>query len=344
MAEFGKHLQELNPIPEPLRRKWQQNDMVPLWETENDIFAPPREQPRHWPWSVMRPILVETSEITDPAIIERRVLQLVNPTAEIAGGDATAGLMNAALQALRAGESARPHRHSINALRFILEGNGAQTIVNGRPCRMTPGDLVLTPAWAWHEHRHDGGAVSIWLDVLDGNLHRILGQAIFQPGPAIDLEPAGDEPSSACATIEPVHHGKAPDVFRYPWNDAERVLNAAPAGPDGVRKARYINPATRGACLPLIDCWLQQIDAGGQSVAASSPADTVVSVVEGEGVSRIGDREIQWSAKDTFTIPRRTVASHMASKMSRLFFASNVEVYRRLGLAEQGTGTQQPGA
>ena len=334
MPEFGAHMRELNPIPNGLREKWRQNDMVPLWETSNNIFAPSREEPRHWRWSVVKPVLLETAEITDPAIIERRVMQLVNTSVDVPGGDATAGLMNAALQALRAGESASPHRHSVNALRFVLEGEGAQTIVNGKPCRMNPGDLVLTPGWAWHEHRHVGGPVSIWLDVLDANLYRVLGHATFQGGPPNALPLLHYDGDYASANIVPLMpDATGAPVFRYPWEDVVRALEAAPVAADGSRRVRYINPLSGGACLPLIDCSVLQIEAGSTTTPFASAADTIVSVVEGEGRSVIAGREIAWSAKDTFTVPKHATASHAATAgQVRLFMASNEEVYRRLGL------------
>ena len=91
--------------------------------------------------------------------------------------------LSAAIQILLPGESARPHRHSMNALRFVLEGRGGVTVVNGKECHMEFGDLILTPAWTWHEHIHRGNEPMIWLDALDVPLHLYLGTAEFQPGP-----------------------------------------------------------------------------------------------------------------------------------------------------------------
>ena len=51
----------------------------------------------------------------------------------------------------------------------------------------------------------------------------------------------------------------------------------------------------------------------------------------------IAGREISWSAKDTFTVPKHAAASHAATAgRARLFMASNEEVYRRLGLSSGG--------
>ena len=44
-----------------------------------------------------------------------------------------------AFQYLGAGESAPAHRHTPGAIRFVIEGEGAWTTVDGDACDMTPG-------------------------------------------------------------------------------------------------------------------------------------------------------------------------------------------------------------
>ena len=64
-------------------------------------------------------------------------------------------------------EWAPSHRHTPNAVRLIVEGEGAYTTVEGQKCVMEHGDLILTPSGLWHEHGHDGDQPVIWLDVLE---------------------------------------------------------------------------------------------------------------------------------------------------------------------------------
>ena len=59
------------------------------------------------------------------------------------------------------------------------------TYVNGKPCAMAERDMILTPAWTWHEHEHRGAAPLVWLDVLDVPLHNALGTALFRQGPCV---------------------------------------------------------------------------------------------------------------------------------------------------------------
>ena len=44
------------------------------------------------------------------------------------------------------GEWAPAHRHTPNAVRIVVEGEGAYTTVNGEKCTMERGDLILTPS------------------------------------------------------------------------------------------------------------------------------------------------------------------------------------------------------
>jgi gentisate 1,2-dioxygenase len=76
----------------------------------------------------------------------RRVLMLVNPAFD--GRPYTTTNLFAGIQILEPGEMAPSHRHTPSAMRFIMEGDGGATIVNGQRCEMSPGDLILTPNWA----------------------------------------------------------------------------------------------------------------------------------------------------------------------------------------------------
>lgn len=321
-----------------LRQSWTKNRLAPLWESSNAEIGcgGPSEDARIWHWSDVRPVLLETAKLVDPSIFERRVLQLVGATGG-AGMETTAGTLNGTLQAMMSGEVARPHRHTMNALRFILEGEGAETVVDGACCPMFPGDLITTPAMTWHEHENRTDAAALWLDVLDATLMRRLGVAAFEPGPAVTAATALEGASTRTSGIP----ARAPDTaaapqtrsFRYPWAGMLNALARAPARSDGSREVRYVEPATGGPCISLIDCSVIEIPAGTATTAVRTAANAICSVVEGEGVSVLGETVLHWAAKDTFTIPQHTWFTHRTSgRLARIFVASNREVYRRLGL------------
>jgi gentisate 1,2-dioxygenase len=279
--------------------------------------------------------------MTSMATIERRVLTLVDPASE---GDAAGTTTNltAALQILMPGESARPHRHSMNALRFVLDGSGATTRVDGRDCPMAEGDLVITPGWSWHEHAHHGSAPIVWLDALDAPLHRYLGTDAFEPGPAHDVPVHADEAAFAMPSIVPELAEPPPahsPVFRYPWGEAARAVAVAPRWKDGARRVRYVNPLTGGPGMALMDCFLVQLDPGATTLPFRTTANSVCCVVEGSGESQIGNETIRWRKRDIFTLPQGNRIVHQAAGgTARLFQVSDRDMYARLGLLKEEYG------
>ena len=105
-----------------------------------------------WKASLIEAMVRESGEVV-PVGEERRALQLFNPG--LGGRWATTNTMIAAVQLLLPGEVARAHRHTPTAIRFIMEGAGAYTAVDGERVYMAPGDLILTPSWAWHDHGNE---------------------------------------------------------------------------------------------------------------------------------------------------------------------------------------------
>ena len=81
---------------------------------------------------------------------------------------AAVGWLYSGLQVMHPGEVASAHAHSASALRFIMEGEGAYTIVDGHKMTLGANDFVLTPNGTWHEHGvSSDGTPCIWQDGLD---------------------------------------------------------------------------------------------------------------------------------------------------------------------------------
>jgi gentisate 1,2-dioxygenase len=312
--------------------------VYPLWERENRHNQPP--EPAHiWRWSAINPLIDAAVAATDMGNAERRVLVMRNPHFG-EGRDGAAINLSVNFQVLMPGERARPHRHSMNALRFALEGDNATTTVEGKDCLMLPGDMILTPGWTWHEHRHEGRQRAVWIDVLDVPVHSYLETGAFEPGPAHDLA----APPPDAAFVAP---GLTPDtpsavkpyspLFRYPWDLASQALAAMPAEKDGSRRLRYTNPVTGGPVMATIDCFLVALAKGQETAARKTNSNCVCVVVDGEGQSRIGEETVSWGPKDVFTIPHNQWATHKASSNARLFQITDRELLRRLEILREET-------
>jgi len=322
---------------EVIRSRWHEAKLAPLWESPNAHKQLDHIVRSHiWRWEDTRPLIELAFNETSPEAVQRRVLQMLSPQSASLADEYTCGNVQAAFQCLLPGETARPHRHTMNALRFMLEGAGAVTLVDGKECPMAYGDLVLTPGMAWHEHRHDGDAPVVWLDVLDVPLHMYLGTAVFQPGPMEPKPETMPDAAFASPNIAPAVTYGALDrspVFRYPYEDAVRALRHAPPSPDGIRRIRYVNPLTGQGAMPLLDTSMMELDAGVTSKPMKTNANLVVAVVEGHGESQVGDQRFTWKARDVFTVPQHNWASHTAvGGDARLFVVSDADVLRRLNV------------
>src|SRR5688572_25386643 len=101
----------------------------------------PGYQAFRWRWTDVEPFTDRATQLVKPGPeAERRVILLRNPTLPPGSGGATHTL-TAAVQTVLPGEIAPSHRHTAAAIRFILQGKGTVTMVNGEPCEMNVGDL-----------------------------------------------------------------------------------------------------------------------------------------------------------------------------------------------------------
>lgn len=299
---------------------WSEAHVRPLWQMP---LAPIGANAAHlWEWRTLEPLVREALDITSPSAVERRVLSLVGPGAV---GDEfhTTTNINAGLQILKPGESARPHRHSMNALRFIIKGTGATTTVNGKVCTMDEGDLLITLGRAWHEHQHLGDTPIVWLDVLDVALHLYFGTDRFEPGPARDV------PQQANAV-----------AFHYPLADAIAAVRNAPRTPDGTRRFRYINPGTGGTVMPALDSYLVALDPNVDTVPFRTTANAVCAVVSGSGSTKAGNSQFSWQQWDVFSLPHGQWVEHRAQgEDTFLFLVTDRDIYRRLEILTEEYNT-----
>ena len=149
-------------------RRLEAKGAAPLWEVLGAIIPPeprPETVPVLWHYDDLRPLLMEAGRLLTEKEAERRVLILENPG--LRGKSRVTGSLYIGLQLILPGETARCHRHATSALRFVLEGTGAYTAVEGERTTMNPGDFILTPSWTYHDHGNPGDGPMVWLDGLD---------------------------------------------------------------------------------------------------------------------------------------------------------------------------------
>ncbi|MBI3092554.1 MAG: cupin domain-containing protein [Candidatus Tectomicrobia bacterium] len=326
----------------------------PLWMRLAEVLTnepPVRALPCLWRYADIRPLLLRAGELLTAAEAERRVLMLMNPGLE--GEVAATQTLYAGLQLILPSEIAPTHRHSPAAFRFIVEGEGAYTSVNGERLIMHPGDLILTPAWAWHDHGNETDAPTVWLDGLDVPLVKGLGAVFAQPYAAgthpvarPDNASLGLYGAGGMLPLGAAHDGPHSPLPIYPWKQARTALEqaGAPTTPhDGVI-FEYVNPLTGGPIFPTMSAYVQMLRPGEQTRRHRHMSSHVMHVVSGSGVSIIGDARLEWRAKDTFAQPGWMWHEHRnlsASELAFLFSFSDRPVLERCGLyREEDRGPQ----
>jgi gentisate 1,2-dioxygenase len=321
-------------------------NMFPLWEQLRNL-VPPQPMtsclPRIWRYQEVRPLLLESAGLISAAEALRRVLILENPGLE--GRASITQSLYAGMQLIMPGEIAPAHRHTQSALRFIVEGRGAYTAVDGERTFMEPGDFVITPAWTWHDHGNELGADAepvIWLDGLDVPLVRFL-EAGFSEDAESDRHALDRREGTSfaryghnMAPVRPLHRSQASPVFNYPYARTREALHSlsrceAPDAWDGW-KLRYTNPVNGGAPLPTIATFMQLLPAGFAGKRSRATDGTVYSVVEGSGMAVVDGYEMPFQPKDVFVVPSWKALSLRATTECVLFSYSDRPVQEALGL------------
>jgi gentisate 1,2-dioxygenase len=296
--------------------------------------------PAIWRYADIRPQLAEAAELIKAEEAFRRVLVMENPTWP--GEMRISATLYAGLQIVLPGEIAPCHRHSQTALRFIVEGEGAYTSVNGERAWMERGDFIVTPCWSWHDHANEGAAPVVWLDVLDTPLVGFLDTAFRESHEAQRqpiTRPDGTGPAAFGAGLMPV--GFAPDhnaspVFSYPYKQSRAALEklAATDGYDPCfgAKMTYINPTTGASATPTMGANLQMLPRGFDGADYRSTDSVVYCAVEGTGRVTLEDEVIAWGPNDTFVIPGWRKHALAADEDAVLFSVSERPVHEALGL------------
>jgi gentisate 1,2-dioxygenase len=293
-----------------------------LWHVYANALTPEpvkREIAYRWAWRDTRPLLYEAARLVPTEEAERRVLMLLNPG--LNGESAITPTLYAGLQIILPGEIARSHRHTPNAIRFIVEGSGAFTAVNGERTIMEPGDFVTTPTWLWHDHGNDGREPVVWLDGLDLPLVTHLSAVFYQRYHERQQplgRPIGDSTVRYARGFRPTY--EEPDrhyspIVNYPYRDARATLEhlAATDHPspfDGFM-VEYINPVTGGAVLPTMDAYLQWIPLHAALEPHRHTSSTVYLAVEGHGVLEVDDQQFEWEPHDVLVVPSWSTHRHI---------------------------------
>lgn len=344
MQELGR----LEDLPQDYRDELKALNLVPLWPSLRGVLPPhvPTRQTRatHWPYASLKPLLLKAGELTPIEKAERRVLVLANPGHGLEKMQASAA-MYLGMQLLLPGEWAPSHRHTPNAVRMIVEGEGAYTTVDGEKCPMSRGDLILTPTGLWHEHGHDGTEPVVWLDVLDLPLVYYMEASYHINGERQQVQPGRGDRAWTRAGVVPTpvfqRSDKRYPMLRYPWADTRAALLALaddqPA--QACVQVTYVNPETGEDAENILGFYALMLKPGQTlRLPARSPAQ-VFHQIEGRAEVSVDDAGQAFTLveADTCCAPGYTAVTLRNLSVDQpafLFMADESPLHRKLGVYE----------
>ena len=339
-------------------------DAGALWTVANKIepWEPvSASKPILWRYKDLRDHVLRSVDLVTPEKAGRRVIYLDNPGRRDVA--AAVGWIYAGLQVMHPGERASAHRHSASAIRFIMEGTGAYTIVDGHKMTLGHNDFVLTPNGTWHEHAvAEDGSPCIWQDGLDipfvnameanfYEVHPDLAQAVAYP--VDDMTKTwgnpGLTPGGGSWT-----KGYSP-MFKYEWEPTYEALNKLAGCSDGSPfdgvLMEYVNPVTNGPVMQTLGASMQLLRPGERTRAHRHTGSFLYHVAKGSGHSIINGQRFDWSEHDIFCVPSWAWHEHAnasATEDACLFCLNDLPVMRALGLYREQAfgenGGQQPQA
>jgi gentisate 1,2-dioxygenase len=321
-----------------------QHGMTPLWEVMRGLVTPEPASPcvpALWRYDDIRPYIMEAGDLITAKEAERRVLVLENPG--MPGQSRITRSLYAGMQLILLGEVAPSHRHMQTALRFVIEGSGAYTAVNGEKTLMHPGDFVITPQWCWHDHGNDSDGPMVWLDGLDIPIVQFF-DASFAEHLETDeqplTKPEGDSLARYGSGLLPVDQEPgtvSSPVFNYPYIRTREALEIMRKtnewDPCHGLKMKYVNPVTGDYAMPTMATFMQLLPKSFSGAPYQSTDGMVYVCVEGSGETTINGEVFAWGPRDTFVVPSWSKHSHTTNTNDAVLFSfSDRAVQEKLGL------------
>ncbi len=309
---------------EQLYRGFERELLVPLWTEIGDLMPrSPKSKaaPHLWRWDRLKELAAQAGRVVPVGRGgERRAIALANPS--LGGRPFATPTLWAAIQYLMPGEDAPEHRHTQHAFRFVVEGEGVWTVVNGDPVRMSRGDFLPQAGWNWHSHHNAATEPMAWIDGLDIPFSYYTESQFFEVGrEGIDAHEKTTPDRSRSERIwghpglRPVSQPDATSatpLLAYRWVDTDRALtdqlmleaegHGVTLSP-GHAAVRYANPTTGRDVLPTIRAEVHRVRAGAQTLVRREVGSSVVQVFDGTGRISVGDRSWDVSRGDLFVVP-----------------------------------------
>jgi gentisate 1,2-dioxygenase len=303
---------------------FERESLVPLWTQIGDLMPlhpQSKATPHVWRWPNLLALAGQAGHLVPVGRGgERRAIALANPG--LGGRPFATPTLWAAIQYLMPGEDAPEHRHTQHAFRFVVEGEGVWTVVNGDPVAMRRGDFLPQGGWAWHAHHNAATTPMAWIDGLDIPYSYYTESQFFEPGrdQVSAAERATPDRSRSerlwghpgLAPVSRLGSGVATPLLAYRWADTDRALRDQLLLEDegypgtvepGHAAVRYTSPADGRDVLPTIRCEMHRVRSGTATAQRREVGSSVYLVFDGGGTVIVGESSWDVAKGDMFVVP-----------------------------------------
>jgi len=344
--------------------KLEEHDLAAYWAVDNDrdnhdedhqVLKARKALPFIWKYSNIEPLLYEAAELITMDDSERRSIVLVNPG--LAPVRATVTTLYTAYRLNDPREIMPPHRHSINAVRIGLTGEQNFTGVEGEPITFGPGDVVLTPADAWHNHGNQGDDFAVNVSILDLPLTEVLNAAVFEHDykEEEDGKLVSRREQSARYSDDHSHKtygfgglrprfidhnrgtGRHSPMYVYRWNRTRELLESFrdhDGSPWDSVQVEYTDPVNGRTAYPTMTFFGQLLRPGESTLPQQQNASQIFFPFHGKGHSIVGGKRFDWEPFDAVAVPGGEWYQHFNASNTEdanLFIASDEPTLKTLG-------------
>jgi gentisate 1,2-dioxygenase len=233
--------------------------------------------------------------------------------------------MNA--QILMPGERTQCHRNLRSETRLVCQApKDAVFICEHEAYPMERGDVVISPAWTYHDHWNRGTEPAIWVDGYDNgyNPNVNVNERFPDDQPYEEVKKPARYGERTLGLARPIAtkgsgvlNAKTPDPLppmRYRWTDTYAALMAlrenGESDPYDAILIMLASPVDAGPTLPTI-AWQAQLLAPKQkTLAHRHNSTTFYFAFEGEGAVIIEGERLEYGRGDIFAVPPWTWHHH----------------------------------
>lgn len=252
---------------------------------------------------------------------------------------------DASLHEIDPGVVSTTHRHSWDALLFVVSGSG-WTEIDGIRHDWKPWDALHLPAWAWHRHGNDGEKAARFLSFSSEPLLTTLGLSLLEEAdeevdparrPPFAAELPGEDPYARRVRRLAELQREARDARVHTAYD-DVVLRPTPRG----TRTAFLVDDSIGFRTSGLTAAMFQLAPGQFQTMHRHPGEAFLYVVEGRGRSYIdrepeGGKSYEWEAGDIIVVDHFLWHQHFnddPDRTARLvrvhMFASLLETMRAL--------------